>query len=142
MASDCAHAGSRHRHPRSVAVVDDDGAVRDSLRFLLEIAGFHVLTYVSASEFLAATATDQPACLIVDHHMPQVTGLELLAELRRRDIQMPVALITGSLSPELRGRAMELGVGLVLAKPLSGDDLLQFVASTQACASDGCSGHH
>ena len=114
---------------RDIAVVDDDMAVRDSLRFLLEAAGFAVRTYNSADQFLNATGMWLPGCLIVDHNMPLVTGVELLAELRSRGIAVPAVLITAALSPELRGRALALGAGLVLAKPLTGDDLLGFVTA-------------
>lgn len=117
------------RRHRCVAVVDDDMAVRDSLRFLLETAGFKVLTYNSADQFLNATTCGCLGCLILDHNMPLVTGLELLAELRSRGIMLPAVLITAAASAELRGRAAALGAGLVLTKPLTGDDLLGFVFS-------------
>ena len=138
MSSDCVHFDQPGHHPRSVAVVDDDGAVRESLRFLLETAGFSVHTYMSAGQFLGEAVERLPACLIVDHHMPQVTGLELLAELRLMEIRVPVVLMSGSLSPELRSRAAELGAALVLSKPLTGDDLLHFVSSTDACSPARC----
>lgn len=115
---------------RKIAVVDDDAAVRDSLRFLLETAGFPVATYASACQFLATIRTEWPGCLILDHNMPRVTGLELLAELRRRDFSAPIILMTAAPSAALHHRAAELGVGLVLAKPLMGDDLLGFVGCT------------
>lgn len=115
---------------RCVAVVDDDMGVRDSLRFLLETAGFRVLTYNSADQFLNAAGCGCAGCLILDHNMPLVSGLELLAELRSRGIMLPVVLITAAASAELRGRAAALGAGLVLTKPLTGDDLLGFVLAT------------
>ena len=64
---------------RTVAVVDDDLAVRDSLRFLLEVMGYPVELFASAAEFLQANVPDF-ACLILDHHMPNMTGLELALE--------------------------------------------------------------
>ena len=63
---------------RLVAVVDDDDAVRDSLRFLLEIAGYSVATYASAAQFLLDAPVDQLSCLVVDQHMPDQTGLQLV----------------------------------------------------------------
>lgn len=110
----------------AVAVVDDDPAVLDSLRFLLEVTGHTVATYASAAEFLAR-GESRPSCLIIDHHMPQMTGLELAARLRGEKYALPVLLITGSPSPTISARAVQLGIEKVLAKPPSEQDLLNFV---------------
>lgn len=110
----------------AVAVVDDDAAVLDSLRFLLEVAGHTVATYESAAAFLADRMTKH-ACLILDHHMPEMTGLELAARLRAARTAIPVLLITGASSPAIASRAGELGIELVLEKPPNEDDLLGFV---------------
>ncbi|MGA3399075.1 MAG: response regulator [Acetobacteraceae bacterium] len=112
---------------RLVGVVDDDAAVRDSLRFLLEAAGFGVVTFPSAGQFLAATDPDSIACLLLDHHMPEMTGLDLLRRLRRAGRELPVALMTGSPSAQLMRRALELGAVVVLEKPLTDQALFQFV---------------
>jgi two-component system response regulator FixJ len=112
---------------RPVAVVDDDDAVRDSLRFLLEASGFEVLTFVSACQFLSAIERDGVACALLDQHMPGVTGLELLRRLHQRFPAMPVALMTGSPSPELTRQALALGAAVVLDKPLAEPALLRFV---------------
>ncbi len=117
-------------HSRNIAVVDDDTAVRESMRFLLEAAGFHVCTYDSAGKFLDDTRCGRPLCLIVDHNMPSVSGLDLLVELRARGIVLPVALMTAAASPELRGRATALGARTILTKPLTGDELLRFVSNS------------
>jgi len=114
---------------RLVGVVDDDAAVRDSLRFLLEAAGFSVATFASAEQFLAVTDADGVDCLLLDHHMPQVTGLELLRRLRRAGWELPVALMTGSPSVQLMRRALELGAVVVLEKPLTDLALFQFVGT-------------
>jgi two-component system, LuxR family, response regulator FixJ len=110
----------------TVAVIDDDPAVLESLRFLLEVEGHRVVTYASAAEFLRSQAV-RPCCLILDHHMPQMTGLELAAHLRSERAGIPVLLITGSPSPAIITRATELGVQKVLDKPPEDDELLQFV---------------
>jgi two-component system response regulator FixJ len=110
-----------------VAVVDDDDAVRDSLRFLLEIAGFNVAAYSSARQFLDGATLADLRCLVVDQHMPDVTGLQLVTQLRTQGATLPVALITGSPSPDLMRRAQQLGVATVLEKPLADDVLLAFV---------------
>ena len=85
-----------------VAVVDDDDAVRDSLRFLLEIAGYSVASYGSAAQFLHEAPIGELVCLVVDQHMPDQTGLQLVARLRAQGVTLPVALITGSPSADLR----------------------------------------
>ncbi len=114
-----------------VAVVDDDASVRESLRFLLETAGYIVATFKSADEFLAA-AIDGTACLLLDQHMPRVTGLDLLYELRAAGSAMAVALMTGSPSPELTLRAQALGAVIIMEKPLREADLMRFL-SDHAC---------
>ena len=112
---------------RMVAVVDDDEAVRDSLRFLLESVGFEVSLYASAREFLCAAKPDEIGCLVLDQHMPDQTGLQLVSRLRDVGSAVPVALITGSPSPDLVERAKLLGVKTVLEKPLADELLLDFV---------------
>ena len=118
------------KHDGPVAVVDDDPAVLDSLKFLLELAGHPVATYRSAIAFLE-DRTAQPACLILDHHMPRMTGLELAARLRAQGGGIPVLLITGSPSPAIIARAAELGIKKVLDKPPTEDELLSFVDAHQ-----------
>jgi FixJ family two-component response regulator len=113
-------------HLGAIAVVDDDPAVRDSLKFLLELAGHTVDTYDSAVAFLADRPL-QPACLILDQHMPQVTGLDLAAELKAKGIAIPILLISGALSPGIATRAAELGIEKVLGKAPTEDDLMGFV---------------
>jgi len=114
---------------RKVAVVDDDDAVRDSLQFLLEAAGVPVVTYGSAAQFLNEAAINDISCLVVDQHMPDKTGLQLVSCLRRRGTMLPVALITGSPSADLLRLAAELGIARVLEKPLDDEMLLQFIDS-------------
>ena len=113
-------------HHRAVAVVDDDAAVVDSVRFLLEVAGHKVDVYPSAAAFLKAL-TGPPACLILDQHMPQITGLELVARLRGEGMQVPVLLLTLLLSVAITRRAAQLGIYEILEKPPDPDALLRFV---------------
>jgi len=110
-----------------VAVVDDDDAVRDSLRFLLEIAGYAVATFASGAEFLKDAPLGDLTCLVVDQHMPDQTGLQLVGRLRAQGVDLPVALITGSPTPDVLRQAQMLGVAKVLEKPLDDDVLLDFI---------------
>jgi FixJ family two-component response regulator len=108
-----------------VAVVDDDDSVRDALKFLLEMAGYTVRTAESPLRMLD-TGWHDFDCLVVDQHMPGITGLEVLGRIRADGVRLPVVLITGSISPDLERRAAELGAR-VLAKPLVEDDLLAVI---------------
>ena len=109
-----------------MAIVDDDYAVRDALRFLLEVIGYVVESFASAAEFLKANVQSF-ACLILDHHMPNMTGLELVEKLRADGAVIPILLITGSPSPAIVARAAELDIYRVLDKPPSDDDLTDFI---------------
>jgi FixJ family two-component response regulator len=111
---------------RVVALIDDDLAVLASLKFLLELAGYRVAAYSSASAFLGDRGIGA-ACLIVDQHMPQMTGLELAARVRLEGSTIPLLLVTGSPSPAIAARAAELGVEAVLEKPPNERDLLRFI---------------
>ena len=114
----------------TVAIVDDDAAVRDSLRFLLEVIGHPTETFASAAEFLKAEM-QRLTCLILDHHMPGMTGLELAERLRDNGAGIPILLVTGSPSPSIVARAAELGIVKVLEKPATEEDLLDFVSATR-----------
>lgn len=108
---------------RAIAIVDDDAAVCDSTRFLLETYDFDVHTYQSGADFLR----DNPAiaCLIVDYHMPELNGLDLVSELRKRGRAVStIIMITATTDPTVERRAAELGILQVLKKPLSNQVLL------------------
>jgi two-component system, LuxR family, response regulator FixJ len=110
----------------TVAIVDDDPAVLDSLKFLLEVMGCDVATYASALAFLDDRAV-RPVCMIVDQHMPRMTGLELAQKLWDEGAGIPLLLITGSPSAAIIARAEQLGIDGVLEKPPSEYDLLRFI---------------
>jgi len=110
-----------------VAVVDDDQAVLDSLKFLLEVAGCRVKTYASAPAFLADPAARSACCLILDQHMPGMTGLELATHLRGERAGIPVLLFSAQLSAAITARATDLGIEKVLGKPPDENELLSFV---------------
>jgi FixJ family two-component response regulator len=110
-----------------VGVVDDEPAVRESLRFLLETSGYTVETFATGAELLASEFS-RLACLILDHHMPNMTGLALAERLREQGQLLPIVLITGAPSPIIVARAAELGIERVLEKPPEVDDLLDFLS--------------
>jgi len=110
---------------RVVVVIDDDIGVLNSFKFLLEAAGYPVAAYGSASAFLDDRGIE-PGCLIVDQHMPVMTGLDLVAHLRQEAIFIPALLMTGLPSPKILARANELGIE-VLEKPPNEHDVLRFI---------------
>jgi len=111
-----------------IAIVDDDAAVRDSTRLLLEVAGCCVETFASPCDFLARAANSNFDRLILDQHMPHLTGLELAKRLRATGNTMPIMLITGALTPDIVKRANEMHLEKVAEKPASATDLMRFVA--------------
>ena len=113
---------------RIVAVIDDEPAVRDAMRFLIELEGCVVATYVSAVAFLD-DADIVPACMIVDYHMPEMDGLALAEELSKADRIFPILLMSGALSAAVIEKAAELGIAQVLAKPPAADAIMAFVAA-------------
>jgi len=112
-----------------IAIVDDDQAVRESLCFLLGVAGHAVRTFASAGEFLDA-GPEQFHLLIVDYQMPKMTGLDLAERLRAGGVNIPILLVTASPSDSLVDRAAQLGIGKVLEKPCSYEDLHPFIYSS------------
>lgn len=106
-----------------VSVVDDDRSVRESLPDLLNEFGYSVRTFASAPEFLASTALDQTAVLILDIAMPGMTGIELQTELTRRGNRIPIVFITGDQEKLVHIRAGAPGKAACLLKPFSDTDL-------------------
>jgi two-component system, LuxR family, response regulator FixJ len=101
-----------------VILVDDDAAVRKSLKFSLEAEGLSVDVYANGADLLDAPAPPRNACLVIDYVMPELDGIELLRRLRARGILAPAILITPQASAELRERAARTGFCEVIEKPL------------------------
>ena len=121
-----------------VHVVDDDEAVRDSMRVLLESYGIEVRDYASARDFLAANLRTLTGCLLLDLHMPGMTGLELLEQLRRDGSNVPVIIITGRGDSLLKERAVRAGAMALLDKPVDDDVLLNSLTLALAAAECRC----
>lgn len=114
-----------------IAVVDDDAAVRNSLKFSLEIEGFAVRAYASADELLGADGLLGCQCLIVDQDMPNKTGLELVAILRKHGVGVPAILMSGHVTPALNRRAADAGIPVV-EKPILGNGLIELIRGAAA----------
>jgi FixJ family two-component response regulator len=116
---------------RVVLVIDDDPAVRASLRFALEIEGFAVHVFATSDELLARETLPAAACLVVDYILPTMNGLELVAALRDRGVDSPAILITSDPPARLRREAAAAGLTLV-EKPLLGNGLADAIRSALA----------
>lgn len=122
-----------------VHVIDDDEAMRDSLSFLLDTAGFRARTYESAVAFLARRDELEPGCIVTDVRMPEMTGLDLVRRLKETGAPHPVIVITGHGDVPLAVEAMKAGVVDFLEKPFDDEALLRAVRSalsTHAAAAE------
>ena len=112
---------------RIVHIVDDDEAVRQSLAFLLGSAGLTVRLYDSASAFLAGLSAVKSGCLVTDVRMPDMTGIELLQQLRAKACHLPAIVITGHGDVPLAVEAMKAGAVDFIEKPFDQEALLHAV---------------
>ena len=122
-----------------VYIVDDDEAVRDSLRWLLEGNGFSVKVFSNAEELLDFSKTQNhgmSGCLILDVRMPGITGVELHDVLLNEGIDIPVIFITGHGSVSLAVKSMKKGAIDFLEKPFSDEEICRLVDSSLQKARD------
>lgn len=108
----------------TVFVVDDDDAVRDSLRDLLDSVGLKVATYASALAFLTAHKAAQRGCIVLDIRMPGMSGLELQERLNRSGSTLPIVFITGHGDVPMAVEAMKRGAVDFIQKPFRDQELL------------------
>jgi len=118
---------SEKRAAAPIYIVDDDASICDSLTTLLEVHGFKVAAFASGAEFLADAQHSNAGCLIIDHHMPGMDGLEVIAALHREGISIPTILITGQLGSGVRERVAKLGVLAVVEKPFAAAQLIELI---------------
>lgn len=124
---------------RIVHIVDDDEAVRQSLAFLLSSAGLAVRLYDSATAFLGGLSGIKNGCLITDIRMPNMTGIELLHELKAKACSLPTIVITGHGDVALAVEAMKAGAVDFIEKPFDEEAILRAV---QAAFERGASGEN
>jgi FixJ family two-component response regulator len=115
------------RTSRLIAIIDDDEAMLDSLRDLMEAAGLAAQCFGSAEEFLASGLHRQAACLITDILMPKMSGLQLQTRLKDEECDIPIIFITAYADTRIRIQAMREGAVEFLAKPFDHQLLLKTV---------------
>ncbi|MGH6742783.1 MAG: response regulator transcription factor [Bradyrhizobium sp.] len=121
-------------HGRLIAVVDDDPSVLRALKRLLSAWSYRAETYESARAFLDTLGDGRPDCLIVDLHMPDMTGLELQRHLTRAQIDIPIIVITAHDEEGVRERCRSAGAKALLTKPLQERTLLDAIAKASSKA--------
>jgi two-component system response regulator MtrA len=120
----------QRRSPRGrVLVVDDDAAIRELLTEFLEQQDFEVQIAPDGSSGLAAFGTERFDLLLVDFQMPGMTGVEMAAEVRRRNPTIPIALITGSKDALVAGAVAQAGINQTFTKPFNLGNLANWIAS-------------
>ncbi len=117
------------RDARLLAIVDDDADVRIALTRLVSSAGFAVETFASGAEFLRSIEDHEPDCVVLDLHMPEMSGFDVQGALADGHAGVPVVVVTGHDTPESRARAVRLGATGYLCKPVDDEALLAAIGS-------------
>jgi FixJ family two-component response regulator len=112
-----------------VLVVDDDEAMREALRSLLQSVDLRVEMFRSATAFLQADLPTAPSCILMDVRLPGQSGLELQAELIREDIRIPIIFMTGHGDVPMSVKALKAGAIDFLIKPFRDQDLLDAISA-------------
>ncbi len=110
-----------------IAVVDDESSIRTMLGRVLRLAHYRVNAYSCGEDFLASLATQRPKCVILDIHMPGLSGFQVQTHMRASNIQIPVVLITASDDIAFGLMALEANATCLLRKPFSTDELLRAI---------------
>ena len=112
----------------TVLIVEDDAAVRHSLRMVLEVFGYEVEDFHNGDSLLARGSLAD-SCIVMDVNLPGRSGLEIVEELRTRSLTVPVVLVSAQVTSRLREKGAQLGVLAVLDKPLDTDMLFRAIDS-------------
>jgi FixJ family two-component response regulator len=111
-----------------IAVVDDDPSVRQGLESLIRSAGWRVVTFASAQEFLDRPRAEAPSCLILDLQLPGLSGLDLQKRMAEVELEIPIVFLTGHGNIPASVQAMKAGAVEFLTKPFDEQDLLRAIA--------------
>jgi FixJ family two-component response regulator len=112
-----------------IAVVDDEESIRTALKRLLRAAGLEAEGYASGQAFLDDAAQRRPDCVLLDLHMPSMSGQQILARIRQMAARAPVVVITGHDTPETREQCLAAGAAAYLCKPLDDRLLLNAISA-------------
>jgi FixJ family two-component response regulator len=112
----------------AIAVIDDDASVRRAVQRLLQSAGFTVETFATAREFLDADDWAQTACLVLDIHLPGMSGFELAEYLAVSGVPIPIVFITALDDVSTRARAKRAGAVGYLRKPFDQGTLIEAIS--------------
>ncbi|PYR25198.1 MAG: hypothetical protein DMF98_12995 [Acidobacteria bacterium] len=110
-----------------IAVVDDDGSLRRSLKNFLRSVGFRVETFASAEEFLTSAQRETTGCLVLDLRMAGMSGLDLLRHLAAAHVRVPAVILTAHGNEGNRRSCLEAGAVAFIDKPFRADALLDAV---------------
>jgi FixJ family two-component response regulator len=110
-----------------VFILDDDASVRESLERLIQGAGWRVVTFAAAREFLSRKTVNAPSCLVLDVELPDMNGIELQQQIARSGEDVPTIFLTGHADIPMAVRAMKAGAIEFLTKPFVAQDLLDAV---------------
>jgi FixJ family two-component response regulator len=116
----------------SVAVVDDDPSVRRALQRVLNVLGIRAEGFVSGETFLASLRHEVPDCVVLDLHMPGLSGLDVQQQIGRLGERLPVVIITGHHEPGMRSRCLSAGAADYLRKPIDAQALQDAIARAVA----------
>ena len=111
-----------------VYVVDDDPSVRKALSRLIGASGYDAAVYESAEAFLAADVAAETECLVLDVHLPGMSGLDLQAELVESGVKCPIVFITAFDEDRPRTEALAAGATEFLRKPIDSDRLITAIS--------------
>ena len=115
------------RPPTVVAVIDDEPTVRGAIAALVASRGYRTEDYASAEEFITHVTQSEAACLVVDVHLGDLTGIELGRHLASLGYMFPMIFVTGAADHSLQKQAMALGCIAYLHKPVASDRLLDAI---------------
>lgn len=119
----------------TVYIIDDDTMARDSLKWLIESASLVVKEFQSGLDFLQEVNTSMSGCVLLDVRMPDINGMELHNQLKQREIELPVIIVTGHADVAMAVRAMKAGAYDLIEKPYSDSLMLELV---QRAINDDC----
>lgn len=112
---------------KRVLVADDQPTVRELLRDLLEVEGFEVLESHDGPSTLAVVGESQPDLIILDHMMPEVTGLDVLRQLRGQGSSIPIIVLTAYGDDETAWQGWTAGASVLVDKPFDPDEMIDWV---------------